>query len=134
MGSTIFRRVLLLGSTLVTVSLGAGFAMAQDTASQTPAMLLGVETHAPPGFLDMCRRSPQDCSPQRLTPDESADASRAFSRLYWRAVFARPVEAPAAAADPPGQDSYSGGHRPAGPGADWLKPGSCFPGCLETPL
>ena len=100
MGSTIFRRVLLLGSTMATVSLGAGFAMAQDTASQTPAMLLGVETHAPPGFLDMCRRSPQDCSPQRLTPDESADASRAFSRLYWRAVFARPVEAPAAAADP----------------------------------
>ncbi|MGA0545826.1 transglutaminase-like cysteine peptidase [Brevundimonas sp. VNH65] len=99
MGPAKSRTVLLLGATIATVSLGAGVATAQDADSRAPAMVLGDETHAPPGFLDMCRRSPQDCSPRRLTAEQSADASRAYARLYWRAVFARPVEAPAAAAD-----------------------------------
>ncbi len=118
------------------LSVSAGAAAAQTTAAAPvmhPVMRLGEQTHAPAGFLDMCRRTPQECVAEEIAPTRMADVSRDFGRAYWRAIFGRPVEAPAAAMpDAPVSMGRSSASQPR-PHANWMQR-STDPVVLAAPV
>lgn len=83
------------GTAVAILTLLNGPAAAQAVAGS--AMALGEQVHAPVGFLDMCRRTPSECLQPGTPIQRAEDMSKEFGRMYWRAVFGRPIEAPAAA-------------------------------------
>ena len=83
------------GTMVAALTLMNGAAAAQVVGGSS--MRLGEQVHAPVGFLDLCRRTPTQCLQPGTPVEQAADLSKDFGRMYWRAVFGRPIEAPAAA-------------------------------------
>lgn len=90
-----FKIVAAAGTAIAALTFLNGAAVAQ--VAPTSGMRLGEQVHAPVGFLDMCRRTPSECLQPGTSTEHAQDLSKEFGRMYWRAVFGRPIEAPAAA-------------------------------------
>ena len=74
-------------------------AWAEPRRDVAPAMPLGAAAPAPDGFIDLCRRAPDDCPAIGPIPDLERLAAEA-NRRRWSALFGlapAPVSAPAAA-------------------------------------
>ena len=86
------RRILNVTATLFVLAAGAAGGSARAAEADRAmhvSMPLGLSVPAPSGFLEFCRRTPEQCQSSTTEGRNPAAAARHASQLYWRNVFAR---------------------------------------------
>ena len=89
MGRRNLSAVMMIGASLATTAPLLGATSAQAIGRQMP---IGVTATPPAGFLDLCRRSPEECAEIGVA---LADIQQTARQQFWAIVFDRTPDRPA---------------------------------------